>query len=128
LASKKNWADNSCQSALIFPPPDLNVNADQQKQTESTSRRLRIWNRIFVYAQTIVVILLVISWVQSSRGNKYLDIEGHPIAGTIVIVLFLVTPLFLVIATPFFWNRFASSVTGFIAGLMGLLYVLAPVY
>lgn len=104
------------------------MNGDNQQQTESGNARLRIWNWIFLCAQTVVVTLVVVSAVQANRGYKYIDIASYPITGTIVAVLFLVTPLFLAIVTPFFWNRLPLAVTGFMIGVIGSLYAFSPVF
>jgi len=85
------------------------MNGDKQKQTKSENVRLRIWDWIFVCSQAIVVTLVAVSSFQ----GRHIDISYYPIAGITVMVLFLVMPLFLVIVTPFFWNRLPSAGTGF---------------
>lgn len=104
------------------------MNGDDQKQTESRNTWLRVWNWLFLCSQTALSTLLVVSWVESSRGNKYIDAANYPISGMIVFVLFVATPPFLVIATPFFWKRLPSACTGFVVGVIGLLNIIAPTF
>jgi hypothetical protein len=104
------------------------MNTDPRKPAKPKSLCLRIWDWIFVCSQTALGTLLVVAWFQASRWNRHIDTFYHPVAGTTVIVLLLVTPLFLVIATPFFWSRLPSAVMGFCVGVVGLLYVLTPTF
>jgi hypothetical protein len=109
-------------------PSHLSMNRDPRQSTKPANPRLRIWNWIFVCAQTIALTLMAIFLIQTSRGYKTIDTFYHPIAGPTVIVLLLFTPLFLIIVTPFFWKRLFSAQTGFLVGLIVLAYDASPTF
>lgn len=95
-----------------------------------SERSTKIWRWVFLFSITSNVTVLLISYIQSCRGYKYVDTFYHPIRGGIIVGTSGVTTLFLVFASPLFFRGrlHVLAVIGWIYGVLAFLFECLPTF
>ena len=87
------------------------------------------WYRAFLYSETALITIVLVSMIQSGRGYRHFDFFYNPIRALIIVWTFIGTSLFLLFASPFFFRRLGYlAIAGWIVAIFSILWAAQPTF